>query len=58
MFQSNEVGGSCHMEKEGLIRSVGLLGDAGLAIESLVTDTHPQIKNIYLRGNEGYHPLL
>ena len=36
------------MEKEGLIRSVGLLGDAGLAIESFVTDRHPQIKK-YVR---------
>ena len=30
------------MEKEGLIRSVRLIEDAGLVIGSLVTDRHPQ----------------
>ena len=32
------------MEKEGLIRSVKLIEDSGLAIASLVTDRHPQIQ--------------
>ena len=32
------------MEKEGLIRSVRLIEDAGLEIGSLVTDRHPQIQ--------------
>ena len=36
------------MEKEGLIRSVKLIEDSGLAIASLVTDRHPQIQK-YVR---------
>ncbi|XP_057197996.1 uncharacterized protein LOC130559113 [Triplophysa rosa] len=48
LVQSNEVGGSYHMEKEGLQRSVALLKDYGVRLECIVTDRHPQIQK-YLR---------
>lgn len=42
------MGGSTHMEKEGLIRSLKFLQDFGLSIDTLITDRHPQIQK-YLR---------
>ena len=42
-LQSNEVPGSTHMEKEGLIRCVTFLQQSGLAISKIVTDRHKQI---------------
>lgn len=42
-LQSNEVGGSYHMEKEGLIRSVEKLQGNGLIIRQLITDRHRSI---------------
>ena len=50
--QSNEVGGSYHMEKEGLQRVLNFLQQQGLTIEVLVTDRHKQI-NKWLRES---HP--
>ncbi|KAM8733556.1 uncharacterized protein AB9X84_025253 [Acanthopagrus schlegelii] len=44
LIQSNEVGGSYHMEKEGLKRSLALLEARGVALDSIVTDRHPQIQ--------------
>lgn len=41
--QSNEVGGSYHMEKEGLVRSVKKFQENALEIEQLITDRHRQI---------------
>ncbi|XP_071057754.1 uncharacterized protein [Pseudochaenichthys georgianus] len=46
--QSNEVGGSYHMEKEGLKRCLDHLESKDLAVEYIVTDRHPQIQK-YLR---------
>lgn len=46
--QSNEVGGSNNMEKEGLRRSLDLLRAHGVTFDSIVTDRHPQIQK-YLR---------
>ncbi|XP_041951764.1 uncharacterized protein LOC121711937 isoform X2 [Alosa sapidissima] len=48
LVQSNEVGGSYHMEKEGLRRCLDLLESNGLAVDYIVTDRHPQIQK-YLR---------
>ena len=48
--QSNEVGGSYHMEKEGLKRVLNFLQQLGLTVEVLVTDRHKQI-NKRLREN-------
>ncbi len=42
--QSNEVGGSCHMEKEGLKRCLDHLEANGVAVEYITTDHHPQIQ--------------
>lgn len=42
--QSNEVGGSYHMEKEGLRRSLDHLEESGLKLNCIVTDRHPQIQ--------------
>ena len=44
VFQSNEVGGSTHMEKEGLIRSLSACDSENLKIDVLVTDRHPQVQ--------------
>ena len=38
LFQSNEVGGSYHMEKEGLHRLMEFLKGEGLQIGVIVTD--------------------
>ncbi|XP_077092453.1 uncharacterized protein LOC143744676 [Siphateles boraxobius] len=48
LIQSNEVGGSYHMEKEGLKRCLDKLESSGLVVDYIVTDRHPQIKK-YLR---------
>ncbi|XP_071063044.1 uncharacterized protein [Pseudochaenichthys georgianus] len=48
LVQSNEVGGSYHMEKEGLKRCLDHLESKDLAVEYIVTDCHPQIQK-YLR---------
>ncbi|CAM4327192.1 unnamed protein product [Leuciscus chuanchicus] len=48
LVQSNEVGGSNNMEKEGLRRSLDLLRAHGVTFDSIVTDRHPQIQK-YLR---------
>ncbi len=45
LVQSNEVGGSTHMEKEGLVRAMEkIINDHGLDVAILVTDRHPQIQ--------------
>ncbi|XP_062393824.1 uncharacterized protein LOC134082194 isoform X2 [Sardina pilchardus] len=44
LVQSNEVGGSYHMEKEGLKRCLDHLELNGLKVEYIVTDRHPQIQ--------------
>ncbi|XP_034551922.1 uncharacterized protein LOC117821613 isoform X2 [Notolabrus celidotus] len=44
LVQSNEVGGSYHMEKEGLKRSLALLNARGVTLHCIVTDRHPQIQ--------------
>lgn len=46
--QSNEVGGSSHMEKEGLVRSMNFLHTRNIAVDTLITDRHPQIQK-YVR---------
>ena len=38
--QSNQVAGSYHMEKEGLIQSLKVLGDNCLTVKELVTDRY------------------
>ncbi|XP_056596027.1 uncharacterized protein si:ch211-236l14.1 isoform X2 [Triplophysa dalaica] len=45
---SNEVGGSSHMEKEGLKRCLDLVEKNSLSVDYIVTDRHPQIQK-YLR---------
>lgn len=42
--QSNEVAGSTHMELEGLKRGLKRLEDAGLHVQTLVTDRHSMVK--------------
>ncbi|XP_047194376.1 uncharacterized protein LOC124851234 [Hippoglossus stenolepis] len=51
LVQSNEVGGSYHMEKEGLKRSLALLEARGVILESIVTDRHPQIQKFLREAN-------
>ena len=48
LSQSNEVGGSSRMEKEGLVRSMNFLLASGLSVDTIVTDRHPHIQK-YLR---------
>ncbi|XP_071950777.1 uncharacterized protein [Antedon mediterranea] len=50
IVQSNEVGSSYHMEKEGLIWAVNFLKENNIAISTLVTDRHCQIKK-WVREN-------
>ena len=42
-LQSNVVGGSCGMEKAGLVESVSFFQSQGLTIGEIVTDRHPMI---------------
>ncbi|RXN20821.1 hypothetical protein ROHU_014028 [Labeo rohita] len=42
--QSNEVGGSNNMEKEGLKRSLDVLRGRGVTFDSIITDRHPQVQ--------------
>ena len=44
MLQSNEVGSSNAMEKEGFIRCIMFLYALGLSIGTLVTDRHSGIR--------------
>lgn len=44
IFQSNEVQGSYHMEKEGFIRSITNIESNGLKIEMIITDRYLQIQ--------------
>ncbi|XP_063073829.1 uncharacterized protein LOC134464290, partial [Engraulis encrasicolus] len=44
LVQSNEVGGSYHMELEGLKRSLELLKERNVTLDCIVTDRHPQIQ--------------
>ncbi|XP_046885937.1 uncharacterized protein LOC124474096 isoform X2 [Hypomesus transpacificus] len=44
LVQSNEVGGSSNMEKEGLIRALDLLHGSGVKLDCIITDRHPQIQ--------------
>lgn len=44
LVQSNEVGGSYHMEKEGLTRSLALLESRDVKLDCIITDRHPQIQ--------------
>ncbi|XP_034077579.1 uncharacterized protein LOC117549630 [Gymnodraco acuticeps] len=44
LVQSNEVGGSYHMELEGLKRSLELLKKCGVTLDCIVTDRHLQIQ--------------
>ncbi|XP_058628472.1 uncharacterized protein LOC131538581 isoform X2 [Onychostoma macrolepis] len=51
LVQSNEVGGSNNMEKEGLRRSLDLLRAHGVTFDSIVTDRHPQIQKFLQEAN-------
>ena len=42
-MQSNEVKGSYHMEKEGLVRAVEFLRKKKFKVTTLLTDRHKQI---------------
>ncbi|XP_072306189.1 uncharacterized protein [Eucyclogobius newberryi] len=49
LVQSNEVGGSFYMEKDGLHRCLDLLQTNNIEVDYIVTDRHTQVKT-YLRG--------
>ncbi|KAL2093122.1 hypothetical protein ACEWY4_010434 [Coilia grayii] len=51
LVQSNEVGGSNNMEKEGLTRSLSLLESCGVNIDCIVTDLHPQVQKFLRERN-------
>lgn len=50
-LQSNEVGGSYHMEQEGLIRCLKGVRERGMNVGVLVTDRHQSIQ-AYIKKNE------
>ena len=52
--QSNEVGGSYYMEREGLHRSIQYLKERDLGVKVIVTDRHTHI-NKWLRET---HPEI
>lgn len=49
--QSDEVGGSFHMEKEGLKRCLDHLEANRLTVEYITTDRHPQIQKFLRERN-------
>ncbi|XP_019722972.1 uncharacterized protein LOC109514372 isoform X2 [Hippocampus comes] len=51
LLQSNEVGGSKHMEKEGLKRSLTLMEERSVTLQSIVTDCHPDIEKLLEEAN-------
>ncbi|XP_067282054.1 uncharacterized protein [Pseudorasbora parva] len=51
LVQSDEVGGSCHMEKEGLKRCLDHLESKRLEVEYILTDRHPQIQTFLRERN-------
>ncbi|XP_057187965.1 uncharacterized protein LOC130553181 isoform X1 [Triplophysa rosa] len=51
LVQSNEVGGSNNMEKEGLKRSLELLRTRSVTCDSIVTDRHPQVQTFLQEAN-------
>ncbi|XP_061622218.1 uncharacterized protein LOC133474470 isoform X1 [Phyllopteryx taeniolatus] len=51
LVQSNEVGGSKHMEKEGLKRSLAVLEERGVTLQSIVTGCHPEIEKFLGEAN-------
>ncbi|XDV11168.1 hypothetical protein PO909_000180 [Leuciscus waleckii] len=44
LVQSNEVGGSLNMEKEGLKRSLAVITESGIKLDCIVSDRLPQIQ--------------
>ncbi|ELU07532.1 hypothetical protein CAPTEDRAFT_138427, partial [Capitella teleta] len=52
LVQSNEVGGSYHMELEGMKRCLARLQESSVEIEAVVTDRHKQIAK-WLREEKG-----
>jgi len=46
--QSNQVGGSAHMEEAALMHSLSFWQQSGLSVDAIVTDRHPAIQK-YLR---------
>ncbi|XP_030274805.1 uncharacterized protein LOC115582760 isoform X2 [Sparus aurata] len=55
LVQSNEVGGSQHMEEEGLRRSLALLEERGISLDCIVTERHPQIQKFLSEMNFTHH---
>ncbi|XP_077501401.1 uncharacterized protein LOC144112437 [Amblyomma americanum] len=51
VVQSNDAGGSCRMELEGLKQGLAFLESANIKVAVLVTDRHTQIK-CFLRNNK------
>ncbi|KAM4580131.1 uncharacterized protein PAE49_005126 [Odontesthes bonariensis] len=51
LVQSNEVGGSCYMEKEGLTRSLALLESCDVKLDCIVTNRHPQVQKFLRERN-------
>ncbi|KAG0438241.1 hypothetical protein HPB47_017097 [Ixodes persulcatus] len=54
LVQSTEVKSSCHMELEGLTRSLVYFAELGITVEVLVTDRHLQV-SAYMKRE---HPLI
>ncbi|XP_017285158.2 uncharacterized protein LOC108243916 isoform X2 [Kryptolebias marmoratus] len=54
LVQSNEEGGSSHMEEEGLKRSLAFLKELKVNLDCIVTVQHPQIQK-FLRGIDQYY---
>ncbi|XP_063061927.1 uncharacterized protein LOC134454691 [Engraulis encrasicolus] len=55
LVQSNEVGRSNCMEKEGLSRSLTFLEARGINIDSIVTGRHPQVQEFLRERNVNHY---
>ncbi|XP_052434176.1 uncharacterized protein LOC127974730 isoform X1 [Carassius gibelio] len=54
LLQNSELGGSYHMEKDGLRRSLDRLEESGVKLDCIVTDRHPQIQK-FLKDRKIIH---
>lgn len=46
LVQSNEVGGSYHMEEEELIRSLQVMEAKGVKVDAVISDRHRQVQKV------------
>lgn len=58
LVQSNEVGNSVRMEKEGFVRSLAFLEERGLKVEAMVTDRQTGVQKLMREQKKRHQALL